>query len=214
MTSVSGNAKEDAMKKEPSGNRCAIYARVSTDRQDEAMQLRELRTYAKLRGWHLDGEYIDRMSGAKRSRPRLDALMADAAKGKFEIVAVWRFDRFARSAVHLGQALERFRALGIDFVSKTEGIDTTNPMGKAMFTISAAFAELERDTIRERVKAGLRNKRASGWWPGPKGAKHITPQMFARVHELRRKRRTFRAIGEELGLSAMTVWKLAKRDQL
>ena len=203
------------MEKKTTSNRCAIYARVSTDRQDEAMQLRELRTYVKLRGWRLDGEYIDRMSGAKRNRPRLDALMTDAAKHKFEIVAVWKFDRFARSAVHLGQALERFKALGVDFVSKTEGIDTTTPVGKAMFTISAAFAELERDTIRERVKAGLRDKRARGWWPGPKGAKHLTLAMFNKVHELRdcAKPLTYRAIGEKLGLSAMTVWQLAKREE-
>lgn len=201
------------MKRETANNRCAIYARVSTDQQDEEMQLRELRMYVRLRGWRLDGEYIDRMSGAKRNRPRLDAMMSDAAKHKFEIVAVWKFDRFARSAVHLGQALERFRSLGIDFVSKTEGIDTTTPVGKAMFTISAAFAELERDTIRERVKAGLRNKRASGWWPGPKGAKHITEQMFNHVHTLRKRGLTYQAIGKKLDLSAMTVWKLAKRQE-
>ena len=181
----------------------------------KAMQLRELRTYVRLRGWRLDGEYIDRMSGTKRSRPRLDALMADAAKHKFEIVAVWKFDRFARSAAHLGQALEHFKTLGIDFVSKTEGIDTTTPVGKAVFTISAAFAELERDTIHERVKAGLRNKRAGGWHPGPKGAKHITLAMFREVHELRdcAKPLPYRAIGEKLGLAAMTVWALAKREQ-
>jgi DNA invertase Pin-like site-specific DNA recombinase len=202
------------MKKETKTNpRCAIYARVSTNHQDEEMQLRELRMYVKLHGWRLDGEYIDRISGAKEKRQRLDALMADAVKHKFEIVAVWKFDRFARSAVHLGQALAHFKALGIDFVSKTEGIDTTTPVGKAMFTITAAFAELERDTIRERVKAGLRNKRAGGWWPGPRGAKHITEKMFAQVHDLRKKGLTYRAIGKKVGLATMTVWKLTKRSE-
>jgi DNA invertase Pin-like site-specific DNA recombinase len=208
---VSGNTKEDAMKKEATGNRCAIYARVSTNQQDADMQVKELRAYAKLHGWRLDGEYIDQASGAKRNRPRLDQLMADAVKHRFDILAVWKFDRFARSTIHLVEALERFKALGIDFVSKTEGIDTTTDVGKFVFTNLAAVGELERSMIRQRVKAGLRAKRATGWHPGPKGAKHITLAMFNKVHELRKQNLTYRAIGKKLGLTAMTVWKLAKR---
>lgn len=94
------------------------------------------------------------MSGAKDKRPALDRLMADARRGKFDIVAVWRFDRFARSTSHLLRALEEFQALGIDFVSLRESIDTSSPTGKAMFTILGAISELERCTIRERVMAG------------------------------------------------------------
>jgi DNA invertase Pin-like site-specific DNA recombinase len=206
---------EDVMKmKTQTMARCAVYARVSSSKQDEAMQLRELRAYVRMHGWRLDGEYIDRISGAKRNRPRLDALMTDAAKKKFEIVAVWKFDRFARNAVHLGQALERFQALGIDFVSKVEGIDTTTPMGKAMFTITAAFAELERATIRERVVAGLRNRRAEGKHIGPPGATKITQKIFDQVHALRDQKLTYRAIGKKLNLATMTTWKISKREQL
>jgi DNA invertase Pin-like site-specific DNA recombinase len=200
------------MKKELPTNRCAIYARVSTNHQDEEMQLRELRAYVKLKGLRLDGTYIDRVSSAKQ-RPQLNALMADAASHRFETVACWKYDRIARSALELVMVLEKFKALGVEFISKTEGIDTSTPMGKFVFTQLAAVAELERSMIRERVQAGLRNKRAGGWWPGPKGAKHITQKMFDQVHALHKQGLTYRAIGEKLGLATMTVWKLAKREQ-
>src|ERR1700680_4219698 len=103
--------------------RVAIYARVSTTNhgQDVSMQTRELRQFAQARGWQITGEYMDTGgSGAKDSRPKLNRLMADAHKRRFDVVAVWRFDRFARSVSHLLRALETFRALGINFVSYSE----------------------------------------------------------------------------------------------
>src|SRR5215468_5677331 len=143
----------------------AIYARVSTANnvQDPTMQTRELREYCERRGWQIVGEYVDvGISGAKDSRPELNRLMADAAKRRFDVVAVWRFDRFARSTSHLLRALEQFRALGIDFVSFRENVDTSTPTGKMVFTVLGAVAELERSLIAERVKAGLRNAQAKG----------------------------------------------------
>ncbi len=74
----------------------------------------------------------------------------------------WRFDRFARSTKHLLLALEEFRSLGIQFISYQENIDTTSPLGQALFTIVSAVAQLERDLIRERVSAGIRHARACG----------------------------------------------------
>jgi DNA invertase Pin-like site-specific DNA recombinase len=88
--------------------------------------------------------------------------MADARRRKFDVVVVWKFDRFARSTSHLLRALEEFKSLGIDFVSLTEGIDTSTPMGKMIFTVLGAVAELERSLIAERVRAGLRNAQAKG----------------------------------------------------
>ncbi len=82
--------------------------------------------------------------------------MNDAKKRRFDAVLVWRFDRFARSTKHLILALEEFRNLGVDFVSYQENIDTSSPLGSAIFTIISAVAQLERDIIAERVKAGLR----------------------------------------------------------
>jgi DNA invertase Pin-like site-specific DNA recombinase len=84
------------------------------------------------------------ISGTKEKRPELDRLMADAHKRRFDVIAVWRFDRFARSTSHLLRALEQFRALGIDFVSYSEQMDTSTPTGKMVFTVLGAVAELER----------------------------------------------------------------------
>ncbi len=143
--------------------RAAIYARVSTKDQSCEMQMRDLRAYCAARGFTIIREYIDiGQSGAKDSRPELNELMADARKRKFDSIFVWRFDRFARSTKHLLLALEEFRSLGIQFVSYQENIDTSSPLGQALFTIVSAVAQLERDLIRERVTAGVRNARACG----------------------------------------------------
>lgn len=127
------------------------------------MQTRELKEHCQRRGWKIAGEYVDHgFSGAKDSRPALDKLMADAHRRRFDVVVVWRFDRFARSVSHLLRALENFRALGIEFVSLSEQVDTSTPTGKMVFTVLGAVAELERSLIAERVKAGIRNARAKG----------------------------------------------------
>ena len=144
--------------------RAALYARVSTtDKgQDPELQLEELRRSAAQRGWQVTAELVDHASGADRARPELAKLMALARAGKIDVVAVWRFDRFARNTTHLLEALAEFGQLGVHFVSLREQIDTTSPMGKAMFAITAAIAELERDLIRERVKAGVDRAKAAG----------------------------------------------------
>ena len=143
--------------------RVAIYARVSTTDQSTDSQLLDLRNYVQDRGWKVYREYVDNgISGTKDSRPALNQLMDDAKKRKFDIVLVWRFDRFARSTRHLINALEEFKNLGIDFVSFQENIDTASPLGSAIFTIISAVAQLERDIIAERVKAGLRRARENG----------------------------------------------------
>ena len=145
--------------------RVAIYARVSTLNcgQDPKMQTRELKEYCNRRGWEVVGEYVDRgISGAKDSRPQLNRLMEDAQKRHFDITICWKFDRFARSVSHLLRALETFRALGVEFVSLTEQVDTTTPVGKMIYTVLGSVSELERCLTVERVRAGMRNARAKG----------------------------------------------------
>jgi len=142
--------------------RVALYVRVSTGEQNADMQVNELTEYAQFRKWERVETYSDKMSGAKDKRPALDRLMADGRRGKFDVVVVWRFDRFARSTSHLLRALEEFAALGIDFVSLKESIDTSTPTGKMIFTVLAAVAELERSTIRERVIAGQKAAKRRG----------------------------------------------------
>jgi DNA invertase Pin-like site-specific DNA recombinase len=186
--------------------RVAIYARVSTVNhgQDVSMQTRELRQFAEARGGNVAGEYIDAgVSGAKDSRPELNRLMADAHKRRFDVVCVWRFDRFARSVSHLLRALETFKALGIDFVSYSEQMDTSTPAGKMVFTVLDAVAELERSLIVERVRAGLRNARAKGKQLG-------RPRVgvdAARIGRLRAQGRSIREIADELGYSRSLVHK-------
>jgi len=192
--------------------RVAIYARVSTNHhtQDVSMQTRELRQFAAARGWSVAGEYVDQgVSGTKDSRPELNRLMADAHKRRFDVVCVWRFDRFARSVSHLLRALETFKALGIDFVSFSEQMDTSTPAGKMVFTVLGAVAELERSLIVERVRAGLRNARA-------KGKKLGRPRVVvdcAKISHLRSAGHTVREIADELGVSRSLVHKtLANRS--
>lgn len=144
--------------------RAALYARVSTNHgQDVGLQLDDLRVLAGQRGWTLVREFVDEgVSGAKESRPELDRLMEAARAGDIDVVVVWRFDRFARSVRHLLQALDEFRSLGVEFVSVRENIDTSTAMGRAMFTMVAAIAELERELIRERVQAGVQRAQRQG----------------------------------------------------
>src|SRR6202047_3070037 len=178
--------------------RTAIYARVSTanNGQDSSMQTRELREYCKLRGWKFAGQYVDEgISGTKDSRPELNKLMADAHRRRFDAVVVWRFDRFARSVSHLLRALEMFKALGVEFVSLSESVDTSTPTGKMVFTVLGAVAELERSLIVEREKAGLRNAKAKG--------KHLgRPRKILdtkRIATLRAKGVGWKRIAAEMG---------------
>ena len=139
-------------------NRCALYARVSTKHhgQDPETQLMPLREYARNRGIEVYAEYVDvGISGSKDRRPGLDGLMKEARGRKFDAIIVARFDRFARSTRHLITALEEFQALRVHFISLNESIDTSTPMGKMVFTVLSAVAELEKNIIRERVIAGL-----------------------------------------------------------
>lgn len=187
------------------GVRVAMYARVSTlNGQDPQMQLHELLDYAERRGWTVVGEYVDTgISGAKDSRPELNRLMADAHKRRFDIVCVWKFDRFARSVSHLLRALETFKALGIEFCSFSEQLDTSTPAGKMVFTVLGAVAELERSLIAERVKAGLQNARR-------KGKRLGRPRAVVDAHRiahLRAQGRSWAAIAEELGVGVGTVYQ-------
>ncbi len=190
--------------------KAAIYARVSTanNSQDPEVQLRELREYCQRRGWEIASEFREvGVSGSKDSRPQLNRLMADAHRRRFDAVVVWKFDRFARSVSHLLRALETFKALGIEFVSLSEQVDTSTPTGRMIFTVLGAVAELERSLIAERVRAGLRNARA-------KGKRLGRPPMVvdrAEIARLRAQGRSIREIAAELGCSAGVVHKsLAK----
>jgi DNA invertase Pin-like site-specific DNA recombinase len=178
--------------------------------QDPAVQERPLRDLIEQRGWTLYRVYSDRLSGAKEARPGLNALMSDARRGVFDVVVVWRFDRFARSVKQLVLALEEFRTLGIDFVSHQEALDTSTPMGRAMFTIIAAMAELERDVIRERTAAGLEYARQHGTKSGKPIGRPRAVFRHDQVLELHGEGLSGRKIARRLGVGEGTVRRVLK----
>jgi DNA invertase Pin-like site-specific DNA recombinase len=140
----------------------ALYLRVSTLDQHPETQLYDLRQLAQQRGYEIVQEYTDRISGAKAKRPGLDQLMADARHGRFQVVIVWAFDRLARSVRHFLEVLDELNHIKIEFVSFRENIDTAGPLGRAMVVIVSAIAELERNLIIERVRAGMRRAKLEG----------------------------------------------------
>jgi DNA invertase Pin-like site-specific DNA recombinase len=143
--------------------RTALYLRVSTVHQKSDLQADSLHRYAARAGLEIVAEYLDvAVSGGQESRPQLRALMRSARNHEFACVLVWKFDRFARSVAHLLRALEEFQHLGVRFISVQDQVDTESPMGKAMFTIIGAMAELESALISERVKAGMAAAKARG----------------------------------------------------
>ncbi len=187
--------------------RVALYARVSTTDQSTESQLLDLKRYVRERGWNIFKEYVDEgISGTKDSRPALNELMNDAKKRRFDVVLVWRFDRFARSTKHLILALEEFKNLGIDFVSYQENIDTSSPLGSAVFTIISAVAQLERDIIAERVRAGLRRAKENGKKLGRPQAEVPKGEIY-RLHS---HGLSLRKIATQLNISKSTVARYLK----
>ena len=145
------------------GVRTALYLRISTPEQKPDLQYDGLRGYAERAGLDVIRDYCDvAVSGRREGRPQLNALMIAARNREIDCVLVWKFDRFARSTRHLLAALEEFDHLGIRFVSVQDQIDTDSPMGRAMFTIIGAMAELESSLISERVTAGMKAAEARG----------------------------------------------------
>jgi len=142
--------------------RAVLYTRVSSVDQHPETQLCDLRPLAAARAYEIVGEYTDTISGSKAKRPGLDRLMADARRGRFDVVLVWAFDRVARSVKHFLEILDDLNHLNVEFVSFRENIDTGGPLGRAMVIIVGAIAELERSLIVERVKAGMRRAKLEG----------------------------------------------------
>jgi DNA invertase Pin-like site-specific DNA recombinase len=170
--------------------------------QNPEVQLGELREHASRRGWTVVGEYIDQgISGSRERRPELDRLWTDFRKRKVDAVLVYRYDRFARSLRQLVNALEEFRALGIDFISLHEGVDTSTPNGRLVFGIFASIAEFERELIRGRVISGLAAAVARGVRLGrPKRTVDA-----ARVVALRSAGASWREVAEQMRIGVGTA---------
>jgi DNA invertase Pin-like site-specific DNA recombinase len=194
----------------------ALYARVSTRKgQDPRMQIAELRSYCKRRGWTIVGEYVDHgVSGAKDSRPELDRLMLDCQKRVVAAVIVYRYDRFARSLRHLVNALSEFNSLGIDFISLHEGVDTTTPNGRLVFGIFASISEFERELIGQRIRSGLDAARARGVRLGRIPAFKLTQEQCGRLkREHKAKKASLRSLARKYQVSLWRAYALCSGRQ-
>ena len=180
--------------------------RVSTADQHPETQLYDLREMAKQRGYEIVHEYGDTISGAKSKRPGLDQLMTDARRHCFDVVLVAAFDRVARSVRHFLEVLDELNHLGIEFVSFRENIDTGGPLGRAVVVIVGAIAELQRNLIVERVKAGMRRAKLEGRQIGRAPMK-IDRQQVIRD---RRSGMSLRQVAKQHGISRASVCRLMK----
>lgn len=174
--------------------RVALYARVSTaDRQTCESQLMELRDYAARR-WTIYKEYVDQgVSGARASRPALDAMMADARRRRFDVLCVWSLDRLGRSLRNLIDILDDVHSLQIAFVSVKEGLDLSTPSGRMQWQIIGAISEFERSMLQQRVRAGIARARAQGIQLG-RPRRRIDPEQLTAVAGLP-KREAARRLG-------------------
>ncbi len=190
--------------------RAVLYLRVSTVDQHPETQLHDLRQLATQRGFEVVREYTDHgVSGARVRRPALDELMADARRGRFDVVLVWASDRLARSVRHFLEVLDEFNHLGIEFVSFREQLDTGGPLGRAVVVIISAIAELERSLIIERVRAGLRRARLEGRRLG-------RPPLTIDADAVRQDRARGMSLGQVAkthGISKTSVGRILRREQ-
>jgi DNA invertase Pin-like site-specific DNA recombinase len=190
--------------------RAALYVRVSTSDQSTKAQESELKSYAENRGWVVNEIYSDKISGAKDTRPALQELMAACRQRKVDVVLVWKFDRFARSLKHLVTALEEFKRLGVDFISATEGVDTTVPSGELLFQILGGISQFERALISERVKAGIAEARRTGKQLGRPAIKKLSDAEVAKIRAARRKGVTLRKLATQFDASLWSVHQASR----
>src|ERR1700676_324503 len=187
--------------------RAGLYMRVSTVDQRPETQLHDLRQMAAQRGYEVVQEYTDRLSGTKAKRPGLDQMLADARRGRFDIVLVWSSDRVARSVRHFLEVLDELNRIGVEYVSFRENIDTGGPLGRAIVVIIGAIAELERSLIVERVRAGMRRARLEG--------QHIGRQPLvldsAAIQKDRSQGRSLREIAKGHRISTATVQRVLRK---
>ena len=185
----------------------AVYGRISTLDQNVESQLLSVRKYCSNQDWTIGKEYIDEgVSGTKDSRLALDQLKADCMKGKIRTVVCYKFDRIARSTSHLLECLSLFQRYGVDFVSVTEGVDTSTSVGKMVYTFLGAIAEFERSLIQERVKSGIQRAKDAGVHCGrPRKGFDVSEAI-----KLQSDGWSLRRIADKLGVSYGTVNRALK----
>lgn len=164
----------------PTLTRVGLYARVSTqDQQTLPLQREAMQQYVAARGWTVVQSIEEVASGAS-FRSEREKLIKAARRRELDVLLVWRLDRWGRSLPDLFNTLHELTSLGVGFVSLTEAMDLTTPMGRAMAAMLAVFAEFEREVLRERVKAGIVQSRSKGKAHGrPKTAQRHSTEVVA-----------------------------------
>ena len=204
---------------EASKIRAALYTRVSTTDQNHELQRQALVTYAERPDWETIEAYEDIASGAKTTRPALERLLADARARKFEVVLVWKLDRFGRNLLHCLSCIQELQELGIRFIAVTQGLDVDrrNPASKFLLHVLAAAAEFERSLILERTAAGRARYRQDyqqglvGKTVHSRSGRDLPPhrpkKIFNResVIKLRTQGLSLRKIAQRLGIGLGTV---------
>ena len=188
--------------------RAALYMRVSAIDQHPETQLLDLRQMAVQRGYEVVAEFTDKISGTKAKRPGLDQMMADARRGRFDVVLVWASDRIARSVKHFLDVLDELNRIGVEYVSFRENIDTGGPLGRAIVVIIGAIAELERSLIVERVRAGMRRARLEGQRIGR------TPLVLDNlaIQQDRQRGQSIREIAKGHSVSTATIQRALRKQ--
>jgi len=186
--------------------KAALYARVSSrDQKTIPDQLADLRDYCERRGWTIAGEYFEKESGARDTRPRRYELLQAAFQNTFDVVVVWKLDRWSRSTLDALLSLAELNARNIAFVSTTEGLDFTTPFGRAMAGMLAVFAQLERETTLERVRSGIAKAKEKGI---KFGRPPIPRYKRDQIRELAGEGLKPKAIAKRLGVGRTTVIRI------
>lgn len=196
--------------KKKAQKRVAIYARVSTleKGQDPETQLRQLREYVERRSFSIVGEFIDYASGKTENREQYKIMLDLVRKRQIDVVLVWRYDRFARSTQALVNALNEFRALGVNFISYQENIDTTTPQGELIFSIMASLAQFESALISERVKAGMARAKAQG---KRISRPTLSKNIQKRIQNLYEEGISIKKISQRLNISYGSAWNYVQQ---
>lgn len=190
----------------------AAYVRVSTKDQKEDMQLNDIKNFCRFKGWDNVTFFIDRgESGIKVSRPEFDKMLTRIRNNDFNVVLCWSFDRISRSTLQLISLVQELNKLEIDFISLQQNIDTTTPMGELIFTMFAGLAQFERETIRQRTRAGITVAKANGIHCGR--PEKYTDEDRNEVMSYYRDNVKPERIARLLGMDRATVFRIIKKKK-